>query len=377
MLALRVLVWTVVSSVIFLGVASAQVLNLALTNNSQCFTSDTDNDQSSPVAYDPADVDCVEAGISDLNVFRVTAATSGNGTSALALDVDAGVVVDANPGSTEYQAGRIAYGLSLSVTGTGGANWDLDIGQQMQGLVATVDDGAGSANASASGVNASLNIGPSLSFGATTSRSSGATGSQPFSVSRSGDVIQGSGDTVLTGSLEIVLDAYSECGGFLCLGFADEGAVLFGYDDVSQSSFVTADEYSTWARSSAGDGYTANFSLTLTGGFCGDGTTDPALAEECDDGNTTSGDGCSSNCLVEFCGDGIRQFGLGEQCDDGNTASGDGCSDLCQSEGVPLPVASDGAGLLLALILGALGLMASRMRGGKWQFVAAQRKPGI
>jgi fibro-slime domain-containing protein len=78
---------------------------------------------------------------------------------------------------------------------------------------------------------------------------------------------------------------------------------------------------------------------------CGDGTLDPN--EQCDDGNTTAGDGCSANCLVVeqgytcptpgaacapavICGDG-RQNG-GEQCDDGNATGGDGCSATCQLE---------------------------------------------
>jgi cysteine-rich repeat protein len=33
---------------------------------------------------------------------------------------------------------------------------------------------------------------------------------------------------------------------------------------------------------------------------CGDGTVQGSCAEECDDGNNDSGDGCSSNCLVEI-----------------------------------------------------------------------------
>jgi cysteine-rich repeat protein len=32
------------------------------------------------------------------------------------------------------------------------------------------------------------------------------------------------------------------------------------------------------------------------------------------------------------CGDGATQLGCGEECDDGNTESGDGCSDTCTSE---------------------------------------------
>ena len=80
---------------------------------------------------------------------------------------------------------------------------------------------------------------------------------------------------------------------------------------------------------------------TVTG-VCGDGIL--VDDESCDDGNTTSGDGCSSDCTVEdgfdcvgdpsvcnsSCGDGT--VAGSENCDDGNTDSGDGCSSLCEIE---------------------------------------------
>ena len=107
------------------------------------------------------------------------------------------------------------------------------------------------------------------------------------------------------------------------------------------------------------------------GGTCGDGLVEGA--EECDDGNNVDGDGCSASCIPEgdttggepdtattgetdtggetdhttgvtACGDGIVD--AFEECDDGNTVDGDGCSASCQVEGgAPLfcaePVASD------------------------------------
>ena len=74
---------------------------------------------------------------------------------------------------------------------------------------------------------------------------------------------------------------------------------------------------------------------------CGDGIK--AGSEQCDDGNTTSGDGCSSTCTTEtaqpVCGD--HHVDTGEDCDDGNTTSGDGCSSTCHTE-APLPVCGNG-----------------------------------
>jgi fibro-slime domain-containing protein len=87
---------------------------------------------------------------------------------------------------------------------------------------------------------------------------------------------------------------------------------------------------------------------------CGDGVITPP--ETCDDGNTTGGDGCSSTCQVEsgwrcpepgkpcvpICGDCVIEGT--ETCDDCNTTNGDGCSSTCQVEpGATCPKTSSGA----------------------------------
>lgn len=59
------------------------------------------------------------------------------------------------------------------------------------------------------------------------------------------------------------------------------------------------------------------------------GNTQVEGAEACDDGNSTSEDGCSASCAAETCGDGVVQRGLGEVCDDGNAADGDWCARAC------------------------------------------------
>lgn len=96
--------------------------------------------------------------------------------------------------------------------------------------------------------------------------------------------------------------------------------------------------------------------------FCGDGIIQPG--EECDDGNTREGDGCTalcrtervycpngnvcgngtcgdgSPCVTAYCGDGIVQAALGEECDDGNGVNDDDCTNDCKW--VPLPECGDG-----------------------------------
>lgn len=107
-------------------------------------------------------------------------------------------------------------------------------------------------------------------------------------------------------------------------------------DDLAIGASATA-EYITTANSNientaiaVGSGQQSQDMASATIYFCGDGTVNPN--EQCDDGNMTSGDGCSAQCLNEFCGDGTTQAGLGEQCDDGNTNSEDGCDAQCQTE---------------------------------------------
>ena len=83
---------------------------------------------------------------------------------------------------------------------------------------------------------------------------------------------------------------------------------------------------------------------------CGNGAKNDA--EECDDGNVRSNDGCNTNCHLEpafscsgsapnvctatpnvnICGNGILEPGRGEQCDDGNTLDRDGCGSQCMVE---------------------------------------------
>lgn len=119
-------------------------------------------------------------------------------------------------------------------------------------------------------------------------------------------------------------------------------------------SMVRGDETCDDGNTTSGDGcdencavetgYTCQYEPSICTTVCGDGVIS-AGSEGCDDGNTSANDGCSAGCQIETgyacsgtpsscsstCGDGDVAAG-DEGCDDGNTASGDGCSASCQVE---------------------------------------------
>lgn len=79
---------------------------------------------------------------------------------------------------------------------------------------------------------------------------------------------------------------------------------------------------------------------------CGDGIVQADRGEQCDDGNTVAGDGCSGTCQIEpnhtcpprggrcevsfRCGDGV--VNPGEACDEGDFQGQPGCSNDCTQQ---------------------------------------------
>lgn len=104
---------------------------------------------------------------------------------------------------------------------------------------------------------------------------------------------------------------------------------------VSDETFTGADavDYNSYDRGAAWDAGAYEYGTAGGGAVCGNGSIE--APEECDDSNTTSGDGCTSGCLDEYCGDGTVNDNGAEQCDDGGTTAGDGCSATCQNEASP------------------------------------------
>ncbi len=100
--------------------------------------------------------------------------------------------------------------------------------------------------------------------------------------------------------------------------------------DANKNAVVDYGDYLCAQPYYAGVAYSCTLSCAAYTPICGD--THKDAGEQCDDGNTTNGDGCSSTCQTEIpapvCGNGRVESG--EQCDDGNIVGGDNCDTICK-----------------------------------------------
>jgi hypothetical protein len=312
--------------------AGAATISLtSITNNSTCVTANGDNGNDDEDPYNPANAACSEPlGGSDSNFMRLSnsgttssSASAGSSTS-IAFGIDAGVAVDsAVDGQNEYERGKIRYTLGFNVTATAVENWSVDLSQSVLGLFGFAGDGPATAVGSQNFGNAGISlidvdVGASdKSFSAVpTSASSNVsnTGNQsvgPFSGSRNdSSVASGTGNGSFAVVISFDIDAFSQagCTGFICSSASggEDAAVLLGYDDVDDCcggtvDGISADNYGTWGRSVAPDGYNSTWTLNVSSN-CGNGVIN--AGETCDQG---ASNGLSTSCCTSLCQ--LRSFG--------------------------------------------------------------------
>jgi cysteine-rich repeat protein len=137
----------------------------------------------------------------------------------------------------------------------------------------------------------------------------------------------------VTRTHEVALGLYRNVGSRVC---TDElvrcgylgGTTSVTFDDLAAGSYYLVPEATP---ESLFEPLSYTLTAEVTAPRCGDGRLDPG--EICDDGNSLSGDGCSSDCRSnEVCGNRVVDQTAGEVCDNGNQVSGDGCSADCQSD---------------------------------------------
>ncbi len=87
--------------------------------------------------------------------------------------------------------------------------------------------------------------------------------------------------------------------------------------------------------------------------------------EQCDDGNTLSGDSCDRYCRLagSTCGNGVLD--PYEECDDGNNYSGDYCTNICQRFTPDTGTKTDLLWLLFGVSMLTTGVVLYRKRTSK------------
>ncbi|MBI2082480.1 MAG: DUF4215 domain-containing protein [Deltaproteobacteria bacterium] len=134
-------------------------------------------------------------------------------------------------------------------------------------------------------------------------------------------------------------DCPTSCGNNVCDSGETASTCLRDCAAVCGNRIQEGTEQCDDGNTTSGDNCSATCQTEAAGGaVCGNNQKEGD--EQCDDGNMNSGDGCSATCRTEggvgaVCGNGSKEGG--EECDDGNTTAGDGCSAACRNETPPPP----------------------------------------
>jgi hypothetical protein len=306
--------------------ARAATISLnSINNNSTCVTANGDDGNDSEQTYDVGNSACSEqTGGSDSNFFRVansgttSSSASAGGSTSVGFSIDAAVGTDsAVDGQDEYERGKVRYTLGFTVTATAVENWSVGLSQNILGLFGFAGDGAATAvgtqvfgNAGISAIDVDVNA-TDVSFSAAPATGSsnvannGSQSAGPLSGARNdATVVSGTGNGSFTVTIAFDIDAFSNagCTGFICSSASggEDAAVLLGYDNVDDccggtADRINADNYSTWGRAVAPDGYNSTWSFSVTSN-CGNSVINGG--EQCDQG---AGNGLSTSCCTSLC----------------------------------------------------------------------------
>jgi hypothetical protein len=210
----------------------------------------------------------------------------GVGSTSTAFSIDAAVAADdggadVGQGGDRWIRAALSFVLNINVdVDDAGDTWTLNLGQSALGLFALRGDGTltavGNQNDGVGRVGNSGNFvvfvnGSPVGFAVaptsfSTEASNTGSASAQFSGSRTDlGLLAGTGDASFTATISFDLQALSRdgCTGFICSSASggEEAAVLFGLGSVIDQA---VDEYSTWSRTQAPDGYNSTWTLNVT-----------------------------------------------------------------------------------------------------------------
>jgi len=265
------------------GPASAATIGVAIVTNAT-FCQNGHNDGVT------ADNVCSQNGSATFDDWGAASSASGGtssnlvglGSTSTQLRIDAAVAADdggadVGQGGDRWIRENVSYDILLQVDVDNPATqWSVDLAQGALGLYALRGDGTASAvgtqnsgSARASAISVTVSGTPyhvTVAPGSLTSNpSNNGSSTQQFSGSRTDlSILSGTGDASFNITVSFNLQALSRdgCSGFICSSISggEEAAVLFGLQNVIDQG---VDDYSTWGRTIAPDGYTGTFTLNV------------------------------------------------------------------------------------------------------------------
>ncbi len=196
------------------------------------------------------------------------------------------------------------YTVAFTVTAPAGTQYRVNLTASRTGMITLVGDGSGAAQGSVGAITTTVTGGTlvaatAFNFAAVSPSASSSGADTDVAQSATASITgTGTGSPVAI-SLRFVWSnsCFSDQGTSGTSG--DECALRFGIagtvSNVSADSYPGSGDAPARATGLTTDGHFLNGTLNR----CGDGTTDGVLGETCDDGNATSGDGCSAICQIE------------------------------------------------------------------------------
>lgn len=266
------------------GPASASTISVTLASDaSACQNGTSDNTNESSVCSTNGSATFDDWGAQWSTAGGTSSNVVGVGSTSRTFAIDAAVSaddggVDVGQGGDRWIRANLSFNLTLTIdVDNPGQQWNVNLAQGALGLygmrgdgtltaVGTQNSGVGRASSPFSvvvnGSPYNLTVAAS-SFSSNAANTSSA--SQQFSGNRTDNgILSGTGDAVYNVSISFNLQALSRdgCTGSICSSASggEEAAVLFGFNDVTDQG---VDDYSTWGRTQAPDGYNSTWTLNV------------------------------------------------------------------------------------------------------------------